>query len=143
MSSFICAPEHIGALGAIYNKMFGDDAALTAVLLAKQNIRGVADRYPEDKDGERPGAGRLKDAEIILQASQWARHYADVGLPPFSKQDIDNMVACYRYQASDADDWGDSEAEAITRRISEGLDRSPFPSRDTVMVRWQWVEPKP
>jgi len=142
MSSFICAPEHIGALGAIYNKMFGDDAALTAVLLAKQNIRAVVDRYPEDKDGDRPGSGGLKDAEIILEACQWARHYANVGLP-FSREDIANMVSCYSYQASDADDWGDSEAEAITHRIVEGLDQSPFPRRDTVMVRWQWVEPKP
>jgi hypothetical protein len=143
MSCFVCPPEHIGALGAIYQRMFGDDAALTAALLAQKNIRAAADRYPEDKDGERPGRLGRKDAEVLLQSIKWAQHYSKFGLPPFGKEDVANMVACYRYQAVEARDWRDSEAEAITRRIVEGLDQSPFPHRDTLMVEWVWDEDRP
>jgi hypothetical protein len=120
--------------------MFGDDAALTAALLAQKNIRACADRYPEDKDGERPGRLGLKDAETLLQSIKWAQHYSKFGLPSFSKEDVANMVACYRYQAVEARDWSTSEAEAITRRIVEGLDESPFPRRETLTVKWVWEE---
>lgn len=140
MSCFVCPPEHLGALGAIYSQMFGDDAAITAALLAKQNIRAVADRYTQDKDGERPGRLGPKDAETLLQSIKWAQHYAKFGLPSFGKEDVANMVACYRYQAVEARDWDRSEAEAITRRIVDRLDQSPFPRRDTLMVQWVWEE---
>jgi hypothetical protein len=132
-------PEHLGALGAVYKKMFGKDAAITAVILAKQNIRAVSERYPEDKDGERPGP-QLKDSEIILQSSKWAKFYEKFGLPPFSKGDIENMVACYRYQSEEASDWERSEASAIIKQIADNLDNSPFPDHDNIMVEWEWKE---
>ena len=75
MSAFIVNPEHIGILAAyaatndcaVYEWRKNTNI-LTAQNVAKglalENIRSVAHRYPNVKDGQRPGPG-LKDADIV------------------------------------------------------------------------------
>ena len=95
MSAFICQPEHFGILAALTvlpdhkgrtalpEWVVPGDPVLTAQRVARelaaQNIRSVAARYPNDKDGDRPGPTGLTDAQILEAAALWAGHYAANG----------------------------------------------------------------
>jgi hypothetical protein len=136
MSSFVCNPEHIGALAAICAAQNeGQDARTAARILAQQNIRAVIERYPDEQDEDQSGP-ILKDAEIIATSEAWAAHYQLVGLPDFVVVDVQNLIACYEYQAENSPDWD----ESIAKRLVQGINPRRFAPRGTVMVKWQWKE---
>ena len=122
MSAYICNPEHIGILAAyaatndcaIYEWRMSNNI-LTAQNVAKglalENIRSVAHRYPNDKDGQRPGPC-LKDADIVEACQVYAGHFAkrmggvivmagDV-LEPVQ---VLKLVRSLDYQSCETDDW--------------------------------------
>ena len=122
MSAYICNPEHIGILAAyaavndcaIYRWRMSD-SILTAQNVAKglalENIRSVAHRYPDDKDGERPGPC-LKDADIIEACQIYAGHFAKrLGGVIVMAEDVLEpvqvlkLVSSLDYQSCETDDW--------------------------------------
>ena len=122
MSAYICNPEHIGILSAyaavndcaIYRWRMSD-SILTAQNVAKglalENIRSVAHRYPDDKDGQRPGPG-LKDADIIEACQIYAGHFAKrLGGVIVMAEDVLEpvqvlkLVSSLDYQSCETDDW--------------------------------------
>lgn len=151
MSAFICQPEHFGILAAL--TIFPDQQGHTAALpewvvpgdpiltaqrvareLAAENIRSVAARYPDDKDGDRPGPAGLTDAQILEAAALWAGHYvangdaAEVGQATRLK-----LCDCLYYQSNETDDWKISKAFKQLKQIRgttigtvPGYDRAPW-----------------
>ena len=122
MSAYICSPSHIGILAAyaavndcaIYRWRMSD-SILTAQNVAKglalENIRSVAHRYPDDKDGERPGPC-LKDADIIEACQIYAGHFAKrLGGVIVMAEDVLEpvqvlkLVSSLDYQSCETDDW--------------------------------------
>ena len=122
MSAYIVNPEHIGILAAyaavndcaIYEWRMRD-SILTAQNVAKglalENIRSVAHRYPDDKDGERPGPC-LKDADIIEACQIYAGHFAKrLGGVIVMAEDVLEpvqvlkLVSSLDYQSCETDDW--------------------------------------
>lgn len=135
MSAFICQPEHFGILAAC--AVFPDHQGRTAALpewvvpgdpvltaqhvareLAAENIRSVAARYPEDRDGERPGPCGLTDAQILEAAALWAGHYVVGGdAAEVSQATRLKLCDCLAYQSNETDGWKTSKAFEQLRRI--------------------------
>ena len=122
MSAYIVNPEHIGILAAyaavndcaIYEWRMRD-SILTAQNVAKglalENIRSVAHRYPDDKDGQRPGPN-LKDADIVEACQIYAGHFAKrMGGVVVRAEDVLEPVQVLKlvrsldYQSCETDDW--------------------------------------
>ena len=135
MSAYICNPEHIGILAAyaavndcaIYRWRMSD-SILTAQNVAKglalENIRSVAHRYPDDKDGERPGPC-LKDADIIEACQIYAGHFAKrLGGVIVMAEDVLEPVQVLKlvrsldYQSCETDEWEMTLAAQQLRWIS-------------------------
>lgn len=126
MSAYICNPEHFGVLaayavqkGRVIHQWCEDGKIQTAQRIAKElareNIRSVAHRYPEDKDGNRPGPC-LKDADIEEAAAIYAAHF--IANPQrLTPVQVLSLCAGYRYQACECDDWRTTDAELQTEWI--------------------------
>ena len=135
MSAYIVNPEHIGILAAyaaandcaIYEWRMSDNI-LTAQNVAKglalENIRSVAHRYPDDKDGQRPGPC-LKDADIIEACQIYAGHFAKrLGGVIVMAEDVLEPVQVLKlvrsldYQSCETDEWEMTLAAQQLRWIS-------------------------
>ena len=120
MSAYICSPEHFGILAAfavqrrcaIYDWQLGNNDIETAQAvargLARENIRSVAYRYPDDESGSRPGPC-LKDEEIEEAAAIYAAYFVThpQGVAPIQ---IIKLCQSYDYQSCETDDWKDTLA---------------------------------
>ena len=123
MSAYICAPSHIGILAAyaatndcaIYEWRRRSNDILTAQNVAKglalENIRSVAHRYPNDKDGQRPGSN-LKDADLVEACQAYAGHFAKrLGGVVVMAEDVlepiqvIKLVRSLAYQSCETEDW--------------------------------------
>lgn len=121
MSAYICNPEHFGILAAyaaltkcaIYEwRDHSRDPIRTAQSVAKglarENIRSVAHRYPEDADGNRPGPC-LKDADIEEAAAIYAAHFM-ANPPQLTSIQVLKLSTSLDYQSCETDDWKDTLA---------------------------------
>lgn len=145
MSAFICQPEHIGLIAAwsVQNRCalreLEKGEPITTALniardLAQENINSVAHRYPNDKDGERPGPSGLTDAKIIEASQLWAAHYLQKGFPEgLALLTIAKLADSLEYQSCEHDEFKTSLAqcqinEVRSRVISllPGYDRAPW-----------------
>ena len=136
MSAHIVNPEHIGILAAyaavnncaVYEWRTRDNI-LTAQNVAKglalENIRSVAHRYPDDKDGQRPGPN-LKDADIVEACQIYAGHFAKrLGGVIVMAEDVLEPVQVLKlvrsldYQSCETDDWETTLAAQQLRWISD------------------------
>lgn len=125
MSAYVCNPEHFGVLAAYAvqtgcvisawnaNKANSLLARITnaqevAKGLARENIRSVAHRYPEDSDGDRPGP-RLLDAEIEEAAALYAAHFI-TNPQRLAPVQVIKLVRSLDYQSCETDDWKDTLA---------------------------------
>jgi hypothetical protein len=120
MSVYILDPSALGLLAAFavqHNCVikerglhFSKEGAAQAVAkgLARENIRSVACRYPEDESGSRPGPC-LKDEEIEEAAAIYATHFVTnpQGVAPIQ---IIKLCQSYDYQSCETDDWKDTLA---------------------------------
>lgn len=96
MSAYIVQPEHAALLAvfavrkdkrdfdnAVIRELKQPDDLTTAQAVAaeliKENIASVAYRYPDDKEGDRPGQAGLKDAEIVEATGLWVSYYLKAG----------------------------------------------------------------
>lgn len=127
MSAYVSNPEAFGILAAyaVINQCSvsqwtpnrtGRDADLKnaqviAKGLARENIRSVKHRYPNDKDGSRPGPCLL-DAEIEEAAALYAAHF--VVNPAYVRSlkpiQIIKISQGVDYQSCETDDWRDTLA---------------------------------
>ena len=135
MSAYICNPEHIGILAAyaavndcaIWEWCLSSNihtAQNVAKGLALENIRSVAHRYPNVKDGQRPGPG-LKDADIVEACQIYAGHFAKrLGGVIVMAEDVlepiqvIKLVRSLNYQSCETDDWEMTLAAQQLRWIS-------------------------
>lgn len=167
MSAYLCNPEHIAALAAFAargRRGGGDEAVIhewdtragnfanaasVAAGLAEANIRSVAYRYPNDKDGERPGPS-MKDADYTAFCAKVAQRYA--GRPPALRPvDILSLCAGYEYQACEDPNWRESLAarqmEWIRNKATRalpGYDDAPWSFNDRTIYEGPdalWTEP--
>lgn len=122
MSAFICNPSHLGILAAAavhYRCPISEYANNEPVLiaqgvareLARENIRSVAHRYPQDVSGGRPGPC-LHDNEIEEAAAFYAAHYVvHIGnVTKLKAVELLSLISCLEYQSCETDDWTKSLA---------------------------------
>jgi hypothetical protein len=123
MSAYICNPEHFGILGA-YASQRGcvisewdhsrtpnaliTNAQRVARGLARENIRSVAYRYPNDQDGDRPGPCLL-DADIEEAAAIYAAHFIRHPQRPTPVRVL-KLVSGLDYQSCETNDWTETLA---------------------------------
>ena len=156
MSAYICNPEHFGVLAAYavqqdciiypwilvkgqqHNQARLANAQNVARLLARENIRSVAHRYPEDKDGSRPGPC-LKDTEIEEAAAIYAAHFL-ANPQRLTPVQVLSLCAGYGYQASECDDWRTTDAELQIEWIQNAAIRE-LPGYDN--AEWSFDKPIP
>lgn len=132
MSAFICNPEHFGILAAFATKhrcavsewscgTSVETAQAVARGLARENIRSVAHRYPEDVSGGRPGPC-LHDAEIEEAAAIYAAHFVThpQGVAPIQ---IIKLCNSLDYQSCETDDWKETPAYRQNERIKNAAIR--------------------
>jgi hypothetical protein len=124
MSAFIVGKEHIdlmvsvmlptrGGGGMWWRDCVGrswevtrESADAVGRVLWDACYASVAERYPDDKDGELPGPTGLTRAEV--------RSY--VYEPPQARRSavaILKCIACYEYQSCEAEEWPDCNAKRI------------------------------
>ena len=74
--------------------------------LAKENIRSVACRYPNDVSGQRPGPC-LSDENIVLASALYAEHFFDISYARSQVEDLQilRLINAYDYQACETSDW--------------------------------------
>lgn len=138
MSAYVCQPEHIGLLAAYAASDSCGAAKQIAKLLAEENIRSVATRYPDDLDGQRPGPC-LRDSDIVEAACLWAKHYVLNRKSIPSPLTIIKLCNCLEYQSSETDDWAMTDACAQLESITSKALRA-LPGYDS--APWEWVEEK-
>lgn len=123
MSAYICNPSHI-AYVAVWATGFDsfstpasrvEKARKAAEVLARENIRSVAYRYPNDKDGERPGPC-LTDKQIVDLSVLWADHYAKHR--HLVNEPVQAIKLCHTldYQSCECPDYQQSAAARVIRQ---------------------------
>lgn len=122
MSAYICNPEQFGILGAFAAvndctiRAWSTDSLLSSAQkvakgLARENIRSVATRYPDDVSGSRPGPCLLDD-EIEEAAAIYAGFFVKNPSYLTSLKPVQILVLCKSldYQSCETDDWKDTLA---------------------------------
>jgi hypothetical protein len=71
--------------------------------LWRENLASVADRYPNDRDGDRPGPADFRDADVDAYEYRRPRNKPNL-------QGLLHAVACYEYQSCEHPEWGASRA---------------------------------
>jgi hypothetical protein len=143
MSAWICNPEHIGLLAAFAARRHcvallepyappGVSAGYIARELARECIRSVATRYPNDTDGNRPGPGLL-DREIIEQAGKWAAVYRSAWPEDQTDWHIEQHARCLRYQSCETDDWDQTPAARQVAAILAAVEGTPPPNPEPLV----------
>ncbi len=144
MSAFLCNSKHFAALavfavnGAHHSHVINewrngnslDECIRIAGELAKENIRSVSSRYPQDNAPA--GTIDLGDRLAIKEAQAQAEKYY-FNPPRVSLVDILKMCQCLEYQSCETPDWRDTLAcrqlewirGAAIRRLP-GYDASPW-----------------
>lgn len=72
-------------------------------------LASVAYRYPDDKDGERPGPVDFRDSDVNT--------YVWEETPVLAGGALAKTLGCYRYQSCEHPEWDDSEACRLTAKL--------------------------
>lgn len=141
MSAYLCDVAHIGGLARWAHEnapeSYTDPAAL-ARLLATENLRSVAYRYPDDAEGDRPGQPCKSDADYIRLCEAAARFIgAARGVKPY---EVVKAIECYQYQSCEHPDWDGSHARAVVEQIRDLAERLRHPDDPTDSTGWGWPE---
>jgi hypothetical protein len=149
VSAYIVNPEHLGILAAyaafhrVVISAWSHDqtvqaAQQVAIGLAKENIRSVAHRYPDTRDGERPGPN-LRAAEIEEAAAIYAGHF--ITHPQrITPTQILKLLECLEYQSCETRDWPQTLAYQQLGWIRAAAIRS-LPGYD--QAQWTFNQPIP
>lgn len=122
MSAWIVSKTHIDALvtGIVRSEVvspeeYGDETALGRELW-RECLASVADRYPNDGDGDRPG-WLMRDAEVDEY------EFDRVTVEPVS---LLKQVQCYQYQSCEHPGWKASNAYRWTTALRDQLERAGY-----------------
>lgn len=149
MSAYICWPEHFGILATCaveYSCVIPEwrysveysDAEYVARGLASENIRSVIHRYPNDRDGHRPGP-QLLDVDIVKAAGISALHFL-FNPKQISPVQVIKLVNCLEYQSCETPDWTQTLAYKQLQWIrSHAISRLPGYEEAV----WEFVHPIP
>ena len=137
MSAFLCKPWEFVAL-ARYAKRpangFNDYNLFTrkriegysdslgvldiALILAKENLRSVSYRYPDQRFG-----GFVKDAKELLDMGLEIKELANKNEPPMAHEDAFMLAGTVDYQSCETPDWIQSDACWILKSIQNDAGR--------------------
>jgi hypothetical protein len=135
MSAYIVNPEQFGIIAAyaVYADLVTFSAPDIAEMLAVENIRSVAARYPRDISGHRPGPC-LTDENIVKAARIWAEHYVATEKVPTAAT---IWAACdnLEYQSCEHDAWPGSAACNLLNQIREFIGQKPLG-----ITTWQFTD---
>lgn len=141
MSAYICNPEHFGLLAAYYatkEHKGAEFAERAAHILALENIRSVVTRYPDDKDGQRPGPC-MYDDEICLASRVWAKCYCNRIPKSVTPVAILSLCGGLDYQSCETEDWRSTKAFGLLCQIESCATRQ-LPGYDD--APWNWSDEK-
>lgn len=124
MSAFLVSKEHIDALVLSAwlcrddMKWAGFDVSVDSDKLGRmlwaECLKSVSYRYPNDKDGERPGPINFRDDEVKFYAYPLATEKPE----PVAAL---KLLACYEYQSCEHPAWPDSDARKFCERLRHAL----------------------
>lgn len=133
MSAWLVDKVHIDLIvGA--TEAGADPVVATKVgrMLWVENLRSVADRYPDDRSGGRPGPNGLRDTQIFC--------YVYTEQPyRLTPSQLKYALECLDYQSCEHDEWPASEAHAFIERELELLGEMPDPTYGSEEAGpWGW-----
>lgn len=129
MSAWIVSKKHIDYLvtAAIQAELLdGISPDECGRLLWRENLLSVADRYPDDTDGTRPGPVGFRDADVLT--------YTWTETPVLTGGALGKTVGCYRYQSCEHPEWDGSFADVLTERLYAPVEHLDYPDD----VPWGW-----
>ena len=109
MSAWIVSRKHIDVIvRAMKTHHVGTEYTDTELgrLLWRENLLSVAYRYPEDKDGQRPGPNDFRDNDVETYTYTEPHE-------TYSKAAVKKTVDCYEYQSSEHRGWDSSIAHNL------------------------------
>ncbi len=149
MSAYIVQPEHAGLLaawavryGCTLQELEKEGPLLTAQNVAREllaeNIKSVAERYPDSVVGDRPGPNGLTDTQITEAAALWAGRYLGKGtLEVIAPAAIKSLADCLEYQSNEHDgfesSWPLQQLNAIRARAAHCPGQQA-----TTRAPWSW-----
>ena len=124
MSAFVCTPNHIATLVAYHKsaEYAGQsfDMGRAAETLMRENIRSVADRYPDCTDGDYPGASGTQQ-ELVDEAKRLVNDAAFCAeAAAKSPVEILKLAQSLEYQSCECDDWDTTEAKKLIDSVVSG-----------------------
>lgn len=117
MSAWIVSRKHIDLLTAalIEHGIAPNFPDLVGQMLWQENLRSVAYRYPNDRDGERPGPVGFRDSMVESYTYRGPQDVSDSAL-------VLKQAHCFDYQSCEHPEYADSEACTWVRKLCEKLD---------------------
>ena len=85
-------------------------------LLWSENHQSVAERYPDDKEGEWPGPTGLTTIDVLAYTYREPRTMIKLTVVQLLK-----FVSCYEYQSCEHSEWEQSEAKEICDALRTAL----------------------
>ena len=99
-------------------------------MLWAENLASVADRDPNDVDGERPGPVDFRDEHVLTYRYT---PVPGVNRDPTTLAAVGKALACYEYQSCEHDGWKTSSAKAYCQSLRcaildalPGADKAPW-----------------
>jgi hypothetical protein len=132
MSAFIVSKAHIDRIVSTANRWRYSDMRMSPDDLGRmlwlENLKSVAYRYPDDRDGDRPGPSGLTDDQIA--------HYRWTPTPELTPVEALKAIRCYDYQSCEHPGYETSQARRFVQIFTEeAISRLPGYDRAT----WEWV----
>lgn len=120
MSAWIVSKGHIDRMvstALAWELISVEHATAIGRTLWVENLKSVAERYPDDKSGERSGSGET-DKEI-------KSYEFTAEVPPLTPVEMMKAIHCLDYQSCEHDGWPESVAcKLLTEFIAEVLART-------------------
>lgn len=131
MSAWIVSRQHIDHIvtAVIRAELVADTPDNIGRMLWRECLASVAYRYPNDKDGDRPGPVDFRDSDVDTYT--WTEQ---AELEPGV---LVSTVKSYRYQSCEHPGWETSEASAIARKLLAGLAGTEA-AKDADGNGWDW-----
>lgn len=107
----LCESEHVTHL----------DPDEVGRILWRENLASVAERYPNDGDGERPGPIDFRDADVDTYT--YRRPSMKI-----TQAGLHKAIGCYQYQSSEHLGWEASQARSWTSTLAVALEQAGVPA---------------
>jgi hypothetical protein len=119
MSAFLCSPKHIALIATwAADRGLVKDRSATARLLAEENIRSVAHRYPHR-------AENLVEQWLDMTEEAYLTACMRTRVEGYAPAQVNNLAKSLDYQSCEHPGWEASEAKRIVDRVI--ADTSGYP----------------